>query len=87
MNFLNNLLFLSKGVQFCIFLLFVGIVLIFTKMASLEKRIESVEKNWTHYVTNEDYMETFNNMFDERVRTLPTSHQSFPASSEFGNSN
>ena len=66
MSALNNLLFLSHGMQFALFLLLVGLVLVFIKMATFEKRMKNMEDNMVKYVSFEDYMETFNNMYDAK---------------------
>lgn len=70
---LNNLIFLSQGVQLCLFFIVIAIVLVLMKMSDLTHRVENVEANMGKYVTNEDYMETFNNMFNAKVQGLDTS--------------
>lgn len=72
---------LSQGLQLCLFLLLVGLVLIFIKMNSYEQRIKHLEDNLRNYVTYEDYMETFNNMFaaasrGESVAPFAEAHES-----------
>ncbi len=59
----NNLLFLSHGIQIALFLLLVGLILVFMKMTTFEKRLKNMEDHMVKYVTYEDYMETFNNMW------------------------
>ena len=61
---LNNLLFLSQGLQIAIFLLLVGLIFCFMKMTTFDKRLKNIEDNLNQYVTVEDYYETFNNMYD-----------------------
>jgi len=63
---MNNLMFLSQGMQIAMLLLLVGLVLVFLKSSTLEQRIKNMEDNATQYVSYEDYMETFNNMWDEK---------------------
>jgi hypothetical protein len=65
---ISNLLFLSHGLQLCMFLLLVGLVLVFMKMSTLEQKVSNLENSMTHYVTAEEYMESFNNMFDAKNR-------------------
>jgi hypothetical protein len=65
---LNNLLFLSNGVQLCLFLLLVGLMLVFMKLATVDRKIKNIDEHLGLYVTNEDYMETFNNMWDEKLQ-------------------
>lgn len=67
MPFLNNLIFLSQGVQLAVFLVIVGLVLVFMKCATLEAEVKRLEREQTQYVTVEDYMETLNNILDERL--------------------
>lgn len=62
----NNLLFLSHGIQIAMFLLLVGLILVFMKMATFEKRLKNMEDHMTQYVTRDDYLETFNNMWDAK---------------------
>jgi len=64
----NNLLFLSHGIQIAMFLLLVGLLLVFMKMATFEKRLKNMEDHMTKYVSYEDYMETFNTMWDAKAR-------------------
>lgn len=64
----EHILFLSHGMQLFMFLLLVGIILVFMRLASQEHRIEQLEKERKHYLTVEDYMETFNAMFDEKMQ-------------------
>ena len=65
---LGNLLFLSHGMQIALFLLLIGLILVFMKMTTYEKRLKNMEDNMLKYVTTEDYMETFSNMFDMKER-------------------
>lgn len=58
---------LSMPVQMIIFFVFIGLVLVFIKMNSYERRIQELEKSLTKYVPYEDYMETFQNMFRDMV--------------------
>lgn len=53
--------------QLLIFLLLIGMVLVFIKMNSYERRIKQLEDNLNKYVTYEDYMETFRNMFHDMM--------------------
>lgn len=76
---------LSQGVQLCLFLLLVGLVLIFIKMNSYEQRIKHLEDNLRNYITYEDYMESFNNMFaaaarGESVAPFPEAHETAESS-------
>lgn len=64
----SNLLFLSHGIQIALFLLLVGLILVFMKMTAFEKRLKNMEDNMLHYVTTEEYMETFNAMWEEKQR-------------------
>lgn len=66
---MSSLMFLSQGVQFVLFLLFVAVVLIFIKGAHLEQRMKHLEDSQSHYVTLDDYYETVNNLVDERMRS------------------
>jgi len=63
----TNLLFLSHGIQIALFLLLVGLVLVFMKMTTFEKRLKNMENHMMKYVTYEDYMETFNNMWEAKM--------------------
>lgn len=49
--------------QLFLFLFLVALVCVFIKLNSYEKRIKQLEDSLTKYVTYEDYMETFHNMF------------------------
>jgi predicted Holliday junction resolvase-like endonuclease len=70
---INNLIFLSHGVQVAIFFIFVVIVLMFMKIASLENKIKQLDEACEHYISAEEYLESFNNMFEERERGRKTS--------------
>lgn len=59
----NNLLFLSQGVQIALFVLLIGLIMVFMKMTTFEKRLKSMEVNMSNYLSKEEYMETFNNMW------------------------
>jgi len=63
---LSSLVFLSHGIQLAFFFVLVGFVIVFMKLTVIEKRVKNLEDHSRKYVTYEDYMETFNNMFDER---------------------
>lgn len=63
----NNLLFLSQGIQIALFILLVGLIVVFMKMTTFESRLKNMEQNMTQYVTVEEYMETFNNMWYEKL--------------------
>jgi hypothetical protein len=63
---LGSLVFLSHGIQLSLFLLLVGLLLVFMKLTTVDAKIKNIEDNLTMYVTNEDYMETFNNMWEEK---------------------
>lgn len=81
---MNNLVFLSHGMQFVLFLLFVGLVLTFLKMATFETRLKNMEDHMLKYVTYEDYMETFNNMWEAKQQgqdISPYSHEHEDAAS------
>jgi predicted Holliday junction resolvase-like endonuclease len=65
---LNNLLFLSQGVQVAVFLLFIALIMVFMKVAKLEQRLKNTEDHLIHYITKEDYFETFNNMWEEKAQ-------------------
>jgi hypothetical protein len=60
---LNNILFLSQGVQIAMLLFLFGLVMVFMKMSALEKRVKNLEQNQRNYISYEDYMESFHNMF------------------------
>lgn len=53
----------SDKMQLFLFLFLVALVCVFIKLNSYEKRIKQLEDSLTKYVTYEDYMETFHNMF------------------------
>lgn len=75
---------LSQGVQLALFCMLVGLVLIFIKMNSYERRIKQLEDSLRNYITYEDYMESFNNMFAAATRgesVAPFSAASEPPSS------
>ena len=59
---------LSQGVQLALFFLLVGVVLIFIKINSYERRLKQMEESLRNYITYEDYMESFNNMFAAATR-------------------
>lgn len=61
---------LSMPVQMIIFFVFIGLVLVFIKMNSYERRIQELENSLTKYVPYEDYMETFQNMFRDMVERV-----------------
>jgi len=65
---LNNLLFLSQGVQLILFFFFIGLILVFMKVSNLEKKIKHLEDNQIKYISYEDYMESFNNMWDAKLQ-------------------
>lgn len=70
---LNNLLFLSHGVQLCMFLLLVGLILVFMKMTTFEVKLKNMEEHMSKFITAEEYMESFNNMYDEKAAGRSTS--------------
>lgn len=76
---LNNILFLSHGVQIAMLLFMFGLVLVFMKMTTLEKRVKTLENDQKSYMSYEDYMESFNNMFDSKLQGKSVSP--FPESS------
>jgi hypothetical protein len=43
------------------------------RLSDLSSSVKNMEENMGKYVTNEDYMETFNNMFNEKQRGGDTS--------------
>lgn len=53
----------GQNVQIVLFLLLIGLVLVFIKMNSYERRIKNLEDSLRKYITYDDYMESFNNMF------------------------
>jgi glucan phosphoethanolaminetransferase (alkaline phosphatase superfamily) len=53
---------IPEKIQLILFLLFIGILLVFIKLNSYEKRIKELEDSLTNYVPYEDFMELFNNM-------------------------
>lgn len=57
-----------SSIQLAIFFLLIGLVLVFIKMNSYEKRIKSLEDSLRFYITYDDYMESFNNMFAAKER-------------------
>lgn len=59
---------LAPGLQLVLLCLFVGLVLVFIKMNSYERRLQNVEDSFKQYVPYEDYMETFNNMYAAAAR-------------------
>ncbi len=63
---MNNLMFLSHGMQICMLILLLGLLLVFMKWSSLEARIKQLEDASSKYVNVEDYLETFNNMWDAK---------------------
>jgi len=66
----NAIKFLSQGVQFALFVVFVCLVLVFIKGASLEHRMTRLEADLNHYVTVEDFLETTNNLVAEKLGEL-----------------
>ncbi len=66
----NAIKFLSQGVQFALLVLFVCLILVFIKGASLEHRMARLETDMTQYVTVEDFLETVNNLVDEKLGHL-----------------
>lgn len=63
---INNLLFLSKGIQLAFFFGVVIMLLMFMKINTLERAVKTLEKDSSYYLTTEEYMETFNTMFNEK---------------------
>jgi len=63
----QHILFLSHGMQLFMFLLLVGLILVFMRIASQEHRINQLEKERKHYMSHEDYLETFNVLWDEKM--------------------
>jgi hypothetical protein len=61
-------MFLSHGVQVALLVLFVALILVFMNFVTLRHKVDQLEKDLDRYVTIEDYMETFNNMFDLKMR-------------------
>lgn len=58
----------GTAVQLALFLLLVGLVLVFIKMNSYEKRLKEIEDSARNYVLYEDYMELFTNMWKAAER-------------------
>ena len=77
---MNNLLFLSQGIQMVLFILLVGLVLVFMKSATLEHRIKRTEEDLGKYVSYDIFMETINNLVDAKLDGQSIS--AFPSSSE-----
>lgn len=71
-----------SNMQLAIFFLLIGLVLVFIKMNSYEKRIKSLEDSLRYYITYDDYMESSNNMFAAKERGESVSP--FPESSSEG---
>ena len=63
----NNLLFISKGLQLAVLVFFVVLVLIFMKMTSYEQKIKDLQNNMVNYITTDEYLESFNNLLDDKL--------------------
>lgn len=61
----SNLLFLSHGVQLVLFGLVVILIFVFMKIAVMDKHIRNLEKGMENFVTREEFLSTFGNMWDE----------------------
>jgi hypothetical protein len=66
----NNMLFLSKGLQICVFLVFVVLILVFMKISYLESKLNNVDKHLDHCVNTEDFYELVGNIVEDRCEKL-----------------
>jgi len=51
---LNNILFLSHGVQIVMLFFLVGLVLVFMKLSNFEKKLKQLEESQSKYISYED---------------------------------
>jgi hypothetical protein len=82
---LNNILFLSHGVQIVMLFFLVGLVLVFMKLSNFEKKLKQLEESQSKYISYEDYMESFNNMWDFKMQgksVSPFPQSTLPTESE-----
>lgn len=63
---LGNILFVSQGMQIFMFLFLVLFIMVFMKFDEQNRKIDQLERQLDHYVTKEEYMATFNSMWDIR---------------------
>lgn len=66
MSALSNLMFLSQGMQIAVFVVFVVLILIFMKMATMEKRISDLNSKLEHYHTKEEFLLMFQTMWEAK---------------------
>lgn len=60
--------FLSKGIQLAILAFVVVIIAMSIQSSSMHKRIGQLEEIQAQSVTQEEFMEVFNSMFDAKMR-------------------
>ena len=56
-----------SGLKFILVGLIIVVLLLSMKLLSLSKKIDQLEAHSINFVTKEDYLESFNNMFDAKV--------------------
>jgi hypothetical protein len=58
----------SKGLQIAVFGFLIVIILLYMKHAAMTQRVSQLESNMGNFVTNENYMATFQNVLEEKLR-------------------
>lgn len=61
--YLKMLALLNKGLQLAFFAVLIGFFIMFMKFAVLEQRVKNIEASQTQYLTYDEYLETFKNMW------------------------
>ena len=59
---------MSPLMQIALFGILLIFVMVFMKITTFEKRLDNIEKNLSNYVTSDQYMETFNGMWNEKLQ-------------------
>lgn len=61
---LGNILFVSQGMQIFMFLFLILFIMVFMKFDDQSRKVEQLERQLDEYVTKEEYMATFNAMWE-----------------------
>jgi hypothetical protein len=56
-----------KTFQAAVFFLFVLLVVTFMRVTAINQQVNRLANAQTHYLSQEEYMESFNNMFDAKM--------------------
>lgn len=60
---LQNIIFLSKGLQIALFVIMIFIILIFSRISSLQDEIRHLEKRQSQFITHDNFSKFFRKLW------------------------